>query len=81
MATSEPMPPDTRIATIMPDLPPVQQAQRAYSPSGSLQIPNAIATINGMSAKSFMQQLLPYADKTSPMTKASAEESQEAGQQ
>lgn len=42
---------------------------KPFDPSGSsLTIPNAIATQNGHSAQDFLNRLLPYANKVSPMT-------------
>ena len=57
------------VATVMPQ-PPVQQAERAFHATGSLQIPNSLATADGHSAQDFLNQLLPYANKASTMTTA-----------
>lgn len=54
-------------ATVMPQ---VQQAERGFHATGSLEIPNSQATINGVSASSFLNQVLPYANKASSMTVA-----------
>ena len=63
------MPPDTRAATVLP----VQQATKEFTPSGALMIPNAIRPPNGMSDRSFLQAILPYAAKVSPISKAQQE--------
>jgi hypothetical protein len=52
-------------ASVMPE---VQQADPSFHATGSLLIPNSMSTINGVSASSFLNQLLPYASKASPMT-------------
>jgi hypothetical protein len=54
----------------------VTQVNPAFDASGSvLQIPNAIRTPNAMSARTFLNTLIPYAAHSSPMFKAQAEES------
>lgn len=60
-----PQPDDNHPATVMPQ---VQQAERGFHATGSLEIPNSQATINGVSASSFLNQVLPYANKASSMT-------------
>ena len=44
---------------------------KPFDPSiTTLAIPNSMATINGVSASSFLNQVLPYANKASTMTVA-----------
>lgn len=58
-------------------LPQVSQVNPAFDATGSvLQIPNAIRTANAMSARTFLNTLIPYAARSSPMFKAQAEEAQ-----
>lgn len=55
-------------------LPRVQQANPEFNASASaLMIPNSMRTINGVSDSSYMNQMLPYANKNSPMAKAQQE--------
>ena len=49
-------------------MPQVPQAERGFHAAGSLEIPNSQSTINGVSASSFLNQVLPYANKASTMT-------------
>jgi hypothetical protein len=66
--TNGPQPNDEHYAaTVMPQ-PQVQQAERAYHATGSLQIPNSLATADGHSAQDFLNQILPYANRASTMT-------------
>ena len=67
--TNGPQPNDDHYAaTVMPQ--PLRQG-KPFDPSGSsLTIPNAIATSDGHSAQDFLNKLLPYANKVSPMTTA-----------
>jgi hypothetical protein len=53
---------------------PAAQADPAFAPSGPLQIPNMIKTANAMSSQTYMATMLPYASKSSPMSKAQIEE-------
>lgn len=82
MADNEQLQPDSHYAaTVMPRLPEVQQAERSFSPVGSLEVPNAIKPVNGMSESSWMAAIVPLAAKASPMTRVSADEAQQkAGQ-
>ena len=65
------MPPDSHAATVLPQ---VQQAERSFKATGALRIPNLLSTPNGFSDESWLQQLVPYADKTSSIAKAQAGE-------
>lgn len=77
-AIDEQQQPDSHYAaTVMPQLPQAQQAERTFSPVGSLEIPNAIKPVNGMSESSWMASIVPLAAKASPMTRVSADEAQQ----
>lgn len=74
MAANDEQPPELH----QPELP---QADPTFSGGGQLAIPNLLKTADGMSDSSFLNSLLPYAAKSSPMTKASADISQEKAPQ
>jgi hypothetical protein len=71
--TDEPLP-------RMPQLPQAQQAEPGFTGGGQLTIPNLLKTSDGMSDSSFLNTLMPYAAKSSPITRASQDISQEADQ-
>jgi hypothetical protein len=55
-------------------LPQVTQVDAAFAASGPLQIPNLIKSANAVSAQTYLAQVIPYAARSSPMTKAQAQE-------
>lgn len=64
-------------ASVLPQPQEVHQVDPSFSPVGSLQIPNAVKTADGMSDSTFLNTLVPLASKASPMTRASADAAQE----
>jgi len=58
-------------ATALPQVDP------AFDATGStLMIPDAIKSANAVSARTYLNQVIPYAAKASPMTRAQTEEGQ-----